>query len=417
MITRRGVGFTIGAVAIFFLASVTRVGWLHLADALLWGMLVLGLAAPWLSMTGLKARRRVNPGDRAIGPVAGDTVEIEVEVENRSVVPRYLVSATYESALTTGGPRQRIFFAHAPARRAMAGGSVLECNVRGRHRVGPMRLECAAPFGLFRRRRTVEAPFELLVYPRWHEMERVGLLEAPAGETQGRRTARHGVDVAGSRRYASGDSVRSVHWRNTARTGRLMVKEYDAGAEESVVIAFDTAAPVGTAPESTLEYAISIAASASRALMRNRTPVSLAIGAAPTAASTDWRGMMETLAQIEPAPRRPLGNSLALLPLGSRVLAIIAANDEVSAKTLAALSRRGAAVAAVVLEGFAPGQSASPVAASLRSAGASVTACRQGGLQDALREVARGVASRRPAAAARAKPEAAEAVAVEARAA
>ncbi len=58
MITRRGVGLVLTAVGIFFLASITRVGWLHLADAVMWAMIVVGLALPWLTVPGLRAARR-----------------------------------------------------------------------------------------------------------------------------------------------------------------------------------------------------------------------------------------------------------------------------------------------------------------------------------------------------------------------
>ncbi len=35
-----------------------------------------------------------------------------------------------------------------------------------------------------------------------------------------------GLDVRGVREWRPGDAVRHVHWRSTARTGRLTVLEY-----------------------------------------------------------------------------------------------------------------------------------------------------------------------------------------------
>ncbi len=50
MITRRGIGFVIIGVSVFFVASATRVGWLHVADALLWGIIALSAVLPWITL-------------------------------------------------------------------------------------------------------------------------------------------------------------------------------------------------------------------------------------------------------------------------------------------------------------------------------------------------------------------------------
>lgn len=52
-----------------------------------------------------------------------------------------------------------------------------------------------------------------------------GINEAASGQAAGA-----GIEPRGVREYASGDSLRHVHWRSSARMGRLMVKEFQAGA-------------------------------------------------------------------------------------------------------------------------------------------------------------------------------------------
>ena len=396
MITRRGVGVVISAIAIFFLASVTRVGWLHLADAVLWGMIVVGAVLPWLTVPGLRASRKIATGQSgdAVSPVVGDEIDVEVDLSSGGMFPRFLVTASYESSLTGGEKqRQRVFFTHLPGGSTTTGANTVSCDMRGRHEVGPLLVESAAPFGLFRRRRRVSAPFNVLVFPKWHAMSHVGLLEAPRGETEGRRISRTGNEVMATRRYGAGDPMRDVHWKNTARTGRLMVKEYDAGADDGVVIAFDASNPVGEGAETTLEYAVSIAASASRALVRNNHEVAIAAGGPPGPATSDWRRIMESLALVESGPLRMLGNAIAAVPGTARVLAIVSADDRVSIKALASLALRGGSVAAVVLGGFVEGQDSSSAVASLRAAGVATTQCRRGGLEDCIHEIETGDAS------------------------
>jgi uncharacterized protein (DUF58 family) len=65
------------------------------------------------------------------------------------------------------------------------------------------------------------------------------------------------------RDYAPGDPVRHVHWRSTARAGRLMVKEFDSEPVADVWIFLDLEARVqrGREDECTEEYGVTIAAS------------------------------------------------------------------------------------------------------------------------------------------------------------
>ena len=396
MITRRGVGLVISAVGIFFLASVTRVGWLHLADAVFWGMIVVGVVLPWLTVPGLRVGRKIATGRAhdVLSPVVGDEIDIEVDIKNGGLFPRFLVTASYESSLSGGKKeRQRVFFAHLPGRSTTTGANTITCDVRGRHELGSLRVESAAPFGLFRRKRTVSAPLNLLVYPKWYRMDRVGLLEAPRGQAEGRRISRTGDEVLASRRYGAGDPMRDIHWKNTARTGRLMVKEYDAGADDGVVIAFDASSWVGEGVETTLEYAVTIAASASRALVRNNLEVAIAAGGPPGPATSDWGRIMELLALVKPEPLRILGNAISSVPASARVLAIVSADDRVSLKAVASLALRGGSVSAVVLGGFAEGHLTFPALASLRAAGVATIECRRGGLEECISMIESGDAS------------------------
>lgn len=53
-----------------------------------------------------------------------------------------------------------------------------------------------------------------------------GINEAMSGQASGA-----GIEPRGIREYVSGDSLRHVHWRSSARTGTLQVKEFQAGSQ------------------------------------------------------------------------------------------------------------------------------------------------------------------------------------------
>ena len=52
-------------------------------------------------------------------------------------------------------------------------------------------------------------------------------------------SARRGFDLHSVRDYVEGDSLRKVHWRSTARRGRLMVKELEDSPRDDVAVVLD----------------------------------------------------------------------------------------------------------------------------------------------------------------------------------
>jgi uncharacterized protein (DUF58 family) len=70
-------------------------------------------------------------------------------------------------------------------------------------------------------------------------VSQVGILESSRGVAEGASKSRTGIEVAGTHRYVAGDAYRNIHWHNSARTGRLTVKEFDYWSERSVVILVD----------------------------------------------------------------------------------------------------------------------------------------------------------------------------------
>jgi uncharacterized protein (DUF58 family) len=115
--------------------------------------------------------------------------------------------------------------------------------VRGRYRARRLELVTRAPFGLMERRIVVDQDDSILVYPRigrltrrWHQLQRESNLT--------RRGLRHDrtaqqQEYHGLRDYRSGDSPRWIHWRTSARTGQLMVKEFEQENDQGLMILVD----------------------------------------------------------------------------------------------------------------------------------------------------------------------------------
>lgn len=138
--------------------------------------------------------------------------------------------------------------------------------VRGEFELDRVVLRSGDPAGLFHRERRFHCPTKVIVYP---GVEPVPDLILDQHETMHSMTASPisaagmSQDFYGVREYTTSDGLRFIHWRSSARYGRLMVKEFERNATVSVAILLDANETFvsGDDEMSNLEYQIRAAAS------------------------------------------------------------------------------------------------------------------------------------------------------------
>jgi uncharacterized protein (DUF58 family) len=113
---------------------------------------------------------------------------------------------------------------------------------RGLYTLTGYRLATKFPFALFRKSRDVDAPLDLLVYPARVTVPRPPPRSAVRGDATADRLGRRG-EFFGLREHRAGDDRRDVHWKSSARSGRLLVREYEDELARRLVIAVDNALP------------------------------------------------------------------------------------------------------------------------------------------------------------------------------
>ena len=137
---------------------------------------------------------------------------------------------------------------HAVAVRPLAPGAdavyhyELPTTRRGRFQVGPLTLERVDPLGLGRSRLSTGDTTTLWVHPRTYPV-RALVSGHPRHHHEGRTTddSLHGsLDLRDVREYVIGDEVRHLHWKATARTGRLMVRDYVDPNQPRFTVLLDT---------------------------------------------------------------------------------------------------------------------------------------------------------------------------------
>ncbi len=395
MITRRGIGFVLTAVAAFFIASATRVGWVHMADAILWGVVILSAVTPWFSVYGLSVRRirQFNSsasGADLAGPVEGKPVDIEIQLVNRWWIPRFLLNVEYSIESPRATSAESMVLIGVGPRAKSQGTSSPSMTTRGVHRLSAVSVEAKGLFGLFRRRRVFTGADSVLVYPSWERISRVGLLESSLGVSDGMAKSRSGSEIAGTRRYVAGDPYRNIHWRNSARTGRLAVKEFDSWAERSVAMVIDAddlaVQATGDRPS---DYAVRMAATAAGPLIELGGTVRVVTPKAGQVRTT-WPEVMLDLARIEDQHAGTSSGWTEGVNAGERVIAFVHSGNSDLLSALTAMARSGSDVAAVVFEGFMPGDDAQHAVNTLASAGVNAISCRRGELSSALKEMEQG---------------------------
>ncbi|WP_405063906.1 DUF58 domain-containing protein [Kribbella sp. NBC_01505] len=137
----------------------------------------------------------------------------------------------------------------------------LPTSRRGRIAVGPLSLERRDPLGLTRNSKATGEVGTLWVHPRRHPTRTV-VAGRPRHHHVGRTaddSLRGSADLRDVRPYVVGDEVRHLHWKATARTGQLMVRDYADPDQPRLTVLLDTRTE--PLPEATFEEAVEVAAS------------------------------------------------------------------------------------------------------------------------------------------------------------
>lgn len=114
---------------------------------------------------------------------------------------------------------------------------------RGIITVGPATTVRSDPIGLMRREHAFEDVHELFVHPRTTAIPSTsaGLIRDLEGSPT-RRLVDADMSFHAIREYAPGDSRRQVHWKSTAKTGRLMVRQYEESRRSRMAVVLSCAA-------------------------------------------------------------------------------------------------------------------------------------------------------------------------------
>lgn len=262
------------------LSGLTRRGWAFLSvgggvvlgavlvgqrDLLRAGLLlfVLPLASLFIaarSRVRLSATRTIEPARVETGSRA--TVHLSLSNRTRTPTGVVLVEDTLPYSL---GRRPRFILDHVWSRFRREVTYHVQPGMRGRFAIGPLSVRVTDPFGLVELRRAFSDVGNLIATPTVWSLPSVRLSGewSGTGETRPRSVATAGEEDATIRSYRHGDDMRRVHWRATAHHGELMVRREEQPWQSRASILLDNrvSGHAGDGPDSSLEWAVSAAAS------------------------------------------------------------------------------------------------------------------------------------------------------------
>ena len=241
---------------------------------------------------------------------AGRPFTVRMNVTNmKAMIPSYAiaVSARYGGGTSgPGGPGG--FVLRLPP--GETGGALVTETVERRGEWTTLGYEAATkfPFGLFRKAVFQPRPETRLVWPGLVKLEPEALeaLSAGSGDITAKRPGR-GSEVRSLRDYQLSDDARIIYWKGSAKTGRLLAREFEAEEKETVTVVLDNLVPEGgdtKAYRARFEESVCFAASLVRHIVLNLgRPAGLVtrdMDVPPGADRASYARIMDALAAVAP---------------------------------------------------------------------------------------------------------------------
>ena len=224
-------------VVVMALLSVFSAGFFLYSAVVVIAVLLLSLGMASTSLLGIDVFRSLSRTEISLGEAA----DAWLTVHNQKGLPAFWVfwkdhiapgldvegSACHFKTLGSGRKHELKYRLHSTR--------------RGLFRVGPLVMETSGPLGLVRRFLVSQAVDFLTVLPRMVSIgEGLAQGQRPIHQVPRRRSIFEDPSrFMGMRDYRPGDSMRRIHWRATARSGKIQVKLFEPSVLTGVLLAVD----------------------------------------------------------------------------------------------------------------------------------------------------------------------------------
>ena len=350
--TRRGFLVLAGAAIAYLVGWAFGTRELAVLALALMLTVVLAYATVWLaSRTPPRMQRRLPP--RA---VAGHPLEAAITIDP---APRLVSAGVVDRCAGLADPAAPL----TPVEHALEGGWRIADPARGRYLLAP-ELLLEDVLGLVRARVALAAPGRVRVEPRLVELASArSLTFAQRDGTRHAFASNAGDGLAGVRDHEVGESLRRVHWRTTARRGRLTVRELEDHPREELHVLLDAARQGDDDGTRSLAFERAVQAAGSLALHAARCGVSVAFESHGSreqrvaVASGTRAALLDALCSVEADGTAPLAAQLARIA-GGRLCVVTSDLGPAAVERIRAMRARRRSITIVAVEPASSGDRA-----------------------------------------------------------
>lgn len=260
MPTRQGWAIAVAAVAAIMIGRVFAIVELFVIGAGLALALILAVLTVQLHRPELAITRWAHPSVLTVG----DTGRVDLLVENRGSIRSPRVDLSEPVGTTTSA---HMTIAPLAVDGQVTAGYRVPATRRGVLQVGPALLERRDLLGLASRTQIAAGATDVTVAPQTFELPMPSLGHGVLGRHLLALSQRVGPGEFHSLRdYVAGDEPRSIHWKASARSEELKVRQHEAQGVRRCIVVLDRdgdayPAPITDADADVFERAITVAGS------------------------------------------------------------------------------------------------------------------------------------------------------------
>lgn len=230
----------------------------------------------------IASRRVIEPREVA----AGQAVTVHLTITNRAVLPTGALRLEDQLPDRFTGRARFVLDSLGRGGDRTVSYRLPELG-RGRYRVGPLHVRLNDPFHMIELTRSFTATTEFLVHAAVDDLAAAQppRTDDPGDGSGSHSVGSHGADDASTREYRIGDDLRKIHWKSSARTGSLMVRQEERPWRSQTTLLLDqrSGAHAAAAPQpgvdrrttDSFEWAVSAVASVAEQAMRAGRDVGL----------------------------------------------------------------------------------------------------------------------------------------------
>ena len=246
-------------IVIYIIAINRGLELLYVIAELSLATLILSFIAPYFNMIGIDVSIK-----HPKYSTQTQSIPITIEVSTSSFFSKFFLEIWLKTPFSNNN--NHMFFIKNLEKKLIIESNI-SSDIRGVHSIGPLHIQTGFPLGLKTFTKVFEdTKSEIVIFPTPLKVKNFPLstdeYSALHGDNKSKRKGGHDEFVS-IREYKRGDSPRHIHWPSSAKKGELIVREYQDILSSSLIIILDLNKDfnVGSAKESTLEYAITIASS------------------------------------------------------------------------------------------------------------------------------------------------------------